>query len=357
MDTTWRNPANPFALVTGISANEMRRWHDLLLSDMEAPSAAVSGSEVCECGGHLQKQSSSDTSICSDCGLISTVCVEAPPRPVMLPLVLVGSDRQKFQPNMYRSGSGPSDEHKRKTIAMSYTELFDRYIESQGAIKRDLPRDAIPLAADIYGIVQEYYVKRSVNRKRIMGRCLEIAFFKIGYASSSKEIAAVMQLPEKGRLSGGTNFLWDMVSCGKMSLDLINISPEEKLACIINTLFSRIGYGEEAYQDLRDAVKEIYEIAVDKDIGVASMMNSKVNGATFAVLHRAVSVADPPTIETFCLDTTTETRIRNKTVTNFLDELKRYHTHFEPTYVKFRLRAAKDLPSAAPVGRKKKTST
>ena len=59
----------------------------------------------------------------------------------------------------------------------------------------------------------------------------------------------------------------------------------------------------------------------------------------------------------FCLDTTTETRIRNKTVTNFLDELKRYHTHFEPTYVKFRLRAAKDLPSAAPVGRKKKTST
>ena len=366
-DTFWTGShANPFESISGINASDMRMWHDLLLKGdddgLETPLSQLElgdTSELCLCGGHLQKQASHDNSICESCGRISTVHtgVEMPSRSVMLPLVLVGTDRQKFQPNMYRSGSGPSDEHKRKSIATTFNELFDRFVEGQGLVKRDLPRDAIPLAADIYGVIQGFYVKRSVSRKRIMAACLQIAFYKIGYSSSSKELASVMQLSDKGRLASGNNFISNMAACGKLPMAVIEVTPEEKLVCVINTLFARIGYGDEAYEDLRKAVNEIYQVAIEKEIGVASMMNSKVNGATFAVLHRSPLIADPPPIDKFCLESEAKSRIRNKTVTNFLDEMKRYHTHFEPLYQKYQLRDGKDLPAVVQTGRKKKNQS
>ena len=304
----------------------------------EAPGqAALSDSDCAQCGAQMCRGMNNLEYVCGGCGLVVEGDTAEPegdeaPRPALntARLRIVGPNSNQLQPDLYRSSMGNTAVSQKKQIFEEYCIYRALHIEVGG---RAFPLDACTRASDIYNDVQRQYVKRSQNKKSIMAACLHLACLKINFSPSKTEIAAFMQLQNKG-IARGANFVRKLVADGKMDVD-VNADP-----CLpeITTLFAHLGLEGDAYGGLRAAVFDVVQVAIANNIGTSSILRSKVAGATFAVLRRCTSRELVPKalgLQEFCQD-----RIRKNTVERFTRQLDEYHSYFEPCYGRAGLDAA-----------------
>jgi hypothetical protein len=289
------------------------------------------GETCAQCGGAMRRGTNNLEYICADCGLLvegDTAEPEDDEAPRAAPntarLRIVGPNSNQLQPDLYRSGSGNTPATQKKAIFDEYLAYRGLYIEAGG---RAFPKNALELAAEFYNAVQRQCVKRSQNKKAIMAACLWRACLAISFAPSKAEVAAFMQLPNKG-IARGDNFVRSLVADGKMELD-INSDPCRPE---ITTLFAHLGFEGDQYAGLREAVHEVVQMAIRSNIGTNSILRSKVAGAAFAVHRRCKDRALVPkamNLQEFCAK-----RIRKNTVERFTRELDDYHSYFEEVYRK-----------------------
>jgi transcription initiation factor TFIIIB Brf1 subunit/transcription initiation factor TFIIB len=262
--------------------------------------------------------------VCENCGLVFEGDSAEPedddaPRtaPNTVQLRIVGPNSNQLQPDLHRSGMGNTAANQKKQIYEEYCAYRALFIEAGG---RALPLDACKLASHFYNEVQRQCVKRSQNKKNIMAACFYHACLEIGFSPSKPEIAAFMQLPNKG-IARGANFVRALVADGKMGVD-INVDPCRPE---IITLFAHLGLEGDAYAGLHEAVFDVVQTAIANNIGTSSILRSKVAGATFVVLRRCKDhelIPKPMGLQEFCQD-----RIRKNTVERFTRQLDEYH-HF-----------------------------
>ena len=311
-------------------------------ADAGMAGAGMAGAYTCaQCGAQLRRGLNDLEYICSGCGLIvegDTAEPEEDGAPRAAPnaarLRIVGPNSNQLQPDLYRSSMGSTAASQKKQIYEEYCAFRALYIEAGG---RAIPLDACSLASDYYNEVQRLYVKRSLNKKEIMAAFLYNACITIGFSPSKAEVAAFMQLPNKG-IARGENFVRSLVADGKMDVNVnvnVNVDPCRPE---IRTLFAFLGFEDPAYDHLRAAVYDVVQAAIANNIGTSSVLRSKVAGATFAVLHRCTDrglIARPIGLQEFCLN-----RIRKNTVERFTRELESYHSYFAPCYTRAGLNSA-----------------
>jgi len=312
----------------GSLAAEVAVRDDDAADDDELPLEDNSPAGCVQCGGVMHRGMNDLEYICSGCGLIVERDSAEPddddaPRskPNTARLRLVGTNSNQLQPDLYRSSTGSTAATQNK-IYEEYCTYRSRYIETG---KRAMPLDACRLASDYYGDVQRQCVKRSQNKKAIMAACFYHACLELKFSPSKPEIAAFMQLPNKG-IARGSNFVRKLVADGKMDVD-VNVDP-----CLpeINTIFAHLNMESVQFKPLHDAVHAIVQIAVANNIGTSSILRSKVAGATYIVLRRCRDrdlVPKPPAIQEFCSGL-----IRKNTVERFTRQLEGYHSYFEPAF-------------------------
>ena len=298
----------------------------------------VYAEDVCaRCGAQMCRGTNDLEYVCGGCGLIVEGDTAEPddeaPRaaPNTARLRIVGRNSNQLQPDLYRSSSGNTAASQKKQIKEEYLAFRADHIEAGG---RALPLDACKLASDYYNAVQRRCVKRSQNKKAIMAACLYHACLEIGFSPSKTEIAAFMQLPNKG-IARGANFVRALVADGGMEDIDINVDPCRPE---ITTLFAHLRLEGDAYSGLRAAVYDVVQVAIANNIGTSSTLRSKVAGATFVVLLRCKDrelIPKPMKLQEFCHD-----RIRKNTVDRFTQELDAYHSFFEACYARAGLDAA-----------------
>lgn len=296
-----------------------------------APPADLSYDVCAQCGGQMRRGTNNLEYLCDECGLVVEGDTaepeedEAPrPAPNAARLRIVGPNSNQLQPDLYRSGSGNTAAAQKKQILEEYKVYRQLYVEAGG---RAFPLNALETAAEFYNAVQKQYVKRSQNKKSIMAACLWRACLQIGYAPSKAEVAAFMQLPNKG-IARGDNFVRGLVADGKMDLE-INADPSRPE---ITTLFALLSFDGDQYAGLREAVYDVVQTAIKNNIGTNSILRSKVAGATYIVLRRCKDrelIPKPLSMQEFCAK-----RIRKNTVERFTRELDDYHSYFEECYRK-----------------------
>lgn len=318
--------------------------------DQVAPAAPVEPcayDDCAQCGAQMSRGMNDLEYVCLGCGLIIEGDTVEPeddaPRtaPITAQLRYVGKNGKQLQPDLHRSSTGNTMETQRKQIFEEYSSYRAYFIEAGG---RALPFDACKLASLYYNEVQQQCVKRSQNKKSIMAACLYHACLQLGFSRDKSEIAAFMQLPNKG-IARGANFVRALVADGKMEGVDINADPCRPE---ITSLFARLGLEGDAYSGLRDAVFDIVNTAIINNIGTSSFPRSKVAGATFVVLQRCKDrelIPKAPGIQEFCQGPLPlqkpQPLIRKNTVERFTRQLIEYHhCFFESCYVRAGLDAS-----------------
>ena len=316
---------DPFGLLGETS------WSDVLSmqTKMENTFSLKTNHDTCtQCGSQMCRSMNDLEFVCVGCGLMvdSDVCTNDEDIHISAGtssrLRIVGPNSNQLQPDLYKSGMGNSADSQKKEIYEEYCKYRLLFIESG---KRAFPLDACNLASKFYNEVQRQCVKRSQNKKAIMAACFYHACIEIGFSPSKSEIAAFMQLPNKG-IARGTNFVRSLVADGKMDVDINadTCRPE------ITTLFAYLGLDNDIFTSLRNAVFSIVQIAITNNIGTSSILRSKVAGATFIVLRRCKNrdlIPKPISLQDFC-----QNRIRKNTVERFTRQLDDYHSFFEECY-------------------------
>ena len=297
----------------------------------EAPAAvggapAAAADELClHCGGAMDRSINDLGRVCAECGILANDEAAEPeddvPRVVTdaARLRIVGPGSGHLQPDLYRSGAGSTPAAQ---ISSTFEELitYCRYFTEGGG--RAFPINTCLTAAQYYQMVQMNYVKRAVNKKRILAALLYYAGLKHGFASTKSEIAELTQLPSRG-IAGGINFIRSLVADGQIDIDVDadTCRPE------ISTLFANLNLAGPEYDDLRDTVHKIVQTAIRENVGTNSILRSKVAGATYAVLARRPAVP-PISLREFC----TAGSIRENTIGRFVRELDAHSSIFAPIY-------------------------
>lgn len=299
------------------------------------------------CGGELARGAGGAGLTCAGCALIFDTEEEDAPPPRFGParLRLVGPGSSTLTLNLYLSGSEGGAEAREAQTASELAELSASWV-ARGGGRAGISGDICREAAKIFSKVQRVEVKRSMARRNIMAACIFIAGLNANRAIPKPALAGMLRLPSKG-IATGMNYLLAFEKTQAVPVG-VNTDPSE---AEIRTLFVGLGLEGPKYDGLRAAVGDIVRTAVEKHIGVHSVLRSKVAGATFAVLQRCrdpALVARPPTFAEFCRRPGAEegAATRKNTVENFTDELAAYHSHFEAAYRRAGLDPAPPAPRA-----------
>ena len=335
--------ADPFGLQVPESAT---------LADIEAlfSNSSAFASDCCDgCGGKLSIGIDGLRRVCDGCGLILEGDSTEPedddaPRaaPGAARLKLVGVGCSSLQPDLFRSSCGDGAAAQKRHVLEEFHAYRQQFIEDTGIA---LPLDACAIATADYNEVQQLCVKRSQNKRRIMAACYLRACLKIGFIVPKADIAKCMKLPDSG-IASGMNFLRSLEADGKLTVDA-DAGPWKVVLAELKTLFLHLGLGGAELAPLRDAAFDIVKTATEAHVGINSFPRSKVAGATYAVLRRAVLSAESSLsaeghraasevaaggLQFFC-----GTRIRKNTVERFMRDLDEWHSVFEPIFKKHSL--------------------
>jgi transcription initiation factor TFIIIB Brf1 subunit/transcription initiation factor TFIIB len=293
------------------------------------PEPAWAGADTCrQCGGHFRRAPRDLSLVCAGCGLVEagdpTLPDDEPPQPSRDParVRIVGAGSAPLQPDLHRSGQGPSAEAQQRQIFEEYQAYMQMFVEAGG---RSFRLDALRRAAGYYNVVQRQCVKRSQNKKSIMAACLWLACRDVGIAPAKPDVAVMMQLQNRG-IARGTNFLRSLVADGKMDIDV----DADPCRPEVVSLFAHLGLEAPAFAPLREATHELVQVALERHVGTSSVLRSKVAGAAFEVLRRCRDrqlLPRPPDQAKFC-----QGWIRKNTLDRFQRELWAHHSIFAPTY-------------------------
>ena len=304
----------------------------LIQPDVQSNANSSESSQKCpQCNYSMIKTINELEYICENCGLVREVEDTIDETDVIDKFVntssrlrVVGPNSSHFQPDLYRSCAVSTAALQKKQILEEYQSYRQQYIN---AGHRSFPVVVCVDATQYYNKIQQSCVKRSKNKKVIMAACLLYACLKHGISAKKEEIAAFMQLPNNG-LAKGDNFIRGLTADGKFDIDVDvdEVGPE------ISTLFAYLGYNDERYDSLKNAVREIIQISLDNNIGTTSVLKSKVAGATFTILSRSSLITEKISLQTFCKD-----RIRKNTIDKFIKQLTKFHSYFEQCYKKYEL--------------------
>lgn len=327
-----RTPADdPYGILKGIDPASLPSLAKIFEDgDFSVTAALAPPEESCaSCGGQLCRGVSGPHRVCEGCGLIVEGDTAEPdedgatrPPPSAARLRIVGPNSYQFQPNLYGSGTANTAATQRKQVYEEYLKYCEDYKAAGG---RAFAVNICSRAADIYNEIQRLYVKRSHSKQAIMAACFYTACLELDMSPSKQEIATLLQLPSNG-IARGVNFIRKMVADGAMTVD-VNADPSH---AEIVTLFAQLKLEDAAYDPLRAAVAEVVKVATANNIGINSILRTKVAGATFEVIRRCKDrdlIAAPLSLNDFCAD-----RIRKNTIERFLKEMHGFHSHFEACY-------------------------
>ncbi len=323
--------SDPFGLLDDVTFDV----NEVLIQ--KSPVKSTSDSNTCyQCNGKLTYSIDGLETICSECGIVKEyidITTDSPKNNVAR-LRIVGRNSSILQSDLYRSNSADAGEMQKKQIADEYKSYRDKHIESGG---RAFPLDACKIATEHYSLIQKNYVKRSQNKKAIMASCLWRACLQVNFAPSRNEVASLMQLNSKG-IAKGDNFVRSLVSNHQVDIDLNVDICKPEINTLFITLFKDVEENDKKYEQLRNAVYKIIQIAMQNNIGTNSILRSKVSGATYVVLNRCKdkellsNLKEPLQLSNFC-----QKRIRKNTCDRFIKELADYHSYFEQCYKEFDL--------------------
>jgi hypothetical protein len=237
-------------------------------------------------------------------------------------LRIVGPGSKQLQPDLYRSGAGDTAATQKRLIFDEYKLYRQLYMDAGG---RALPLDACQQAAEYYNSMQRLCVKRSQSKKTAMAACFWYACLRIGFSPAKTEIADFLQLKTRG-IARGTNLIRSFVADGKMDIEV----DADPCASEIKTLFIRIDKGDPSYEQLRETVHKLVQIAVENNICSNSVLRSKVAGITYVVLCRCKDralISHPPVLAKFC-----QGHIRKNTIDCVIRDLESFHSYFKDAY-------------------------
>ena len=247
------------------------------------------------CGGRLSRGAGGGSLACEGCGLVEDAGGSEDDEPAHAPralprLRLVGVNSAQLQPDLYRSGAGNSSSDLQAGVVQELQRLC-------ADIQEPVRIGIFHRAAALYSAIQAVEVRRAKCRRNILAACLNLASLQAGVAPDRQSIRKAFEL-DAGGLSSGESELRSFRADG--------VFPEEVDvdSCVpkINTLFARLGLGA-GYEGLRAAVADVVRTAVEGNVGTHSVLQSKVDAATFVVLRRCLDprlVARPPTFAEFC---------------------------------------------------------
>lgn len=287
--------------------------------------------DICPCGGQMSHDSHSINYVCDVCSRVSLDGAaaedgfEAHNVTYSYKFNIVGQNSIAFRKSIHKSNTGVTAEFQKNKMYHEYCAYRKQYMEAGG---RSFPMDVCKIAADYYNSVQVQCVKRSHSKKVIMAALLRQALIMSGFSPSKNEIASFMQLPNKG-MAKGANFVRSFVADGKMDIDL-DIDP-----CMpeITSIFAHIQFEGPEYENLKQCVYDVINVAIKNQIGTRSILRSKVSGATFVVINRRPGCQAIP-ISVIC-----DKYIRKNTIDRFISEMNSYHSYFKPCYKKYGLNA------------------
>jgi hypothetical protein len=306
------------------------------LGAAEPPAWAPSPDACRQCGGGFCRAPRDLSLVCAGCGLVEagdpTLPDDETPQPSRDParVRIVGAGSAPLQPDLHRSGQGPSAEAQQRQIFEEYLAYMQMFVEAGG---RSFRLDALRRAAGYYNVVQRQCVKRSQNKKSIMASCLWLACLDVGIAPAKADIATMMQLQNRG-IARGTNFLRALKADGKMDVDI----DADPCRPEVVSLFAHLGLDGAPFAGLREAAFEVVQAALEHHVGTSSVLRSKVAGAAFEVLGRCRDRAllpRPPGAAEFC-----QGWIRKNTLDRFQRELWAHHSLFAAIYARAGLDAA-----------------
>lgn len=284
------------------------------------------------CSGPLRSGNHSTELVCDDCGYVVDCDVSMTEMPTCTvesgKIRLVGANSVFLRANMHRTTRSNATEVRKRYILEDYKRFRRAFQADHG---KNIPLTVCETATELYNAVQENCVKRSQNKKLIMAACLWRSCLAENFAPSFAEIATFMKLPHKG-FAKGENFLRFLVSDEKMDLDM---EFDPTMPTIV-TFFEKLMLRGDRYMNLHLAAYEIIKIADENNIGVSSMLRSKVAGSVYSVLSRCSDsslVAQSVDINQY----SKLVEVGLTTIKRFLMDIHDYHSYFEGCYKKFGL--------------------
>jgi hypothetical protein len=260
----------------------------------------------------------------STCNLLATNDENVEER-TMTKLRIVGAGSELYQSDLYRSAIEPKK---------SSDQIFDEYIQYRKMYMNThtscvVSMNTCRLAAEYYSQIRNNAVYRSQNKKSVMVNCLYRACLEHEYSPPKSMLLDFMQLPPNG-MSRGSKVVKAMVTDG---ISTINTMTDPTRA-EINTAFCNIGLIDPKYETLRKATTELVQLAVSKNIGIGSVLKSKVIGALYVILkHSKEMIGLVPTLQVIC----DSNKIRKNTVEKFINATNSLDVHFTGIYIKYNL--------------------
>lgn len=297
------------------------------------PKVKVHVTYCVQCDTQLSESAVGTKSLCGRCDISGSDTVYTGPQQHHTSYItFTGRNISQLKTQSSKSDNITTFEQQKQQIIDEYRQYWMEYPD-----KHIIPDHILNYAAhnfvesqEIKKNAKESYVKRADHKKNIMGVFLkEACFNKGGILLSYGEISTFMQLDNKS-FARGEKYVHQF----KEEED-----EDQIIKGNINAIFLRLGYTDEGYSVLKSVIHELVNICIEKNIGFDSALSSKVAGVTFVVINRC---PDESMVKKCKIsDYSALVKIRQNTINKIITALSDYHSHFKPTYKKYKLNKKK----------------
>lgn len=262
---------------------------------------------------------------CPDCGLIKQVVGDLKKK----------EDNVNSMENLRINPGGGSNhyvnitsDYKRTQKRMIFTLLTKNNYDYNGP---KIPKNVLVSAGLEYNAIQQIiiegnngtckkFVRRGDVKDRVIGALIKLECNNVGIPIKNRDIAKFMKLPTQG-ISKGEDILRALHNEGKIELQLNEKKAEgftirylENLNIITEDegLGLAISPEEERYKNF---ILDIVKLSIEKNIGMSSIMSSKIVGAIWILINKLNLNITYKTVEKCCDE------IRKSTFKRFSEEL------------------------------------
>lgn len=217
-----------------------------------------------------------------------------------------------------------------RNMENEYLDLRKQYIEKGGEAYPDV---LCKRAAEYYNEIQQYYVRRSQNKRGLMASCFINACKDNNFRPVNASIAEMLMIPIR-KIAKGDNFIRNMYSKGETSIDINkDVAPS-----YISTIFIHLKIPDRNL--LTEAITEMIGIMRNNLISTRHKTKTQVHGVSYIIITRYekaknVKYIDMPKYESIC-------KTKKTTIDKYIDYINQYHSRFVPIYEKYSLWAQRD---------------
>ena len=274
-----------------------------------------------DCGGTFSIQNGE--LLCSGCGIIET-CDESvinESSMISYRIKIVGKDGGQFQHDLDKSAPVNMSAMRKQSVLKELMAFNYKFANNGGNY---FPGNILKTAAEKFNQLQDYYVKRGVEKRRILAVLIYHAFLEHGYHREKKEIANFVELPTRA-MSKGDVTIRTAISEGKIDM---KISTDTTLPHV-KTLFDKISGILNNPDKYKDAVMQIAAICDKNLICSGTQMKSKVSGILIYILQTNK-------METEKAKVMEKIEVRSNTIKKVIADLDEYDAYFEDIIAKLK---------------------